>query len=74
MVVFLCLNILASLNQEYSGVSACVIGEQSSKTGALMNGLIDRVEDKGKDPVQTSKNDEQLEDDSYMIYYHIRMG
>ena len=75
VVLFLCLNVLANLHYEYSKVSAFAIGERSREASALMNGFIQiPTTYKKVDQRETAKNDEAEVDDSYMSYYHIRMG
>jgi len=67
--------VIANLNFEYSKVSAFVIGERSRVASALMNGFIQRpTTDKKIDQREAVKNVEAEVDDSYMSYYHIRMG
>ncbi len=75
VVLFLCLNFLANLHYEYSKVSAFVIEKRSKEASALMKGFINRsITDKTLDQREAVKNDDVEVDDSYMSYYHIRMG
>ncbi len=70
VALFLCLNVLANLHYEYSKVSAFAIGERSRDASALQI----PTTYKKVDQRETAKNDEAEVDDSYMSYYHIRMG